>query len=207
MPQDHQPVSYRRRQFVDAAISVISREGVARATTRRIAEVAQLPTASLHYCFTTKEDLFHAVYETITATGLAQIGRGIQQEVGLHQGLADVMRSFADWMQNTRDMQLAIFELTMWSLRSSDSQHLATRVYRRYLDGCAQLLREVRTGEEEDVDVEALSRMTIGVLDGLVLQWLSFDNSSEGILTQESIKMLQSALATMKCDTADRATF
>lgn len=200
MPQDHQPISYRRRQFVDAAITVISREGVARATTRRIAEVAQLPTASLHYCFTTKEDLFHAVYEAITTTGFAEVGMGLQQEVGLHQGIADITRSFAKWFQSSREMQLATYELTMWSLRSSDSQHLARRVYRRYLDGCAQLLREVRTEEELDVDIETLSRLLIGVLDGLMLQWLSFDDSAEGILTEESVKMLRSALAIMKCE-------
>lgn len=124
MPQDHQPVSYRRRQFVDAAITVISREGVARATTRRIAEVAQLPTASLHCCFTTKEDLLHAVYEAITTTGIVEVGMGIKQGVGLHQGIADITRSFANWFQSSREMQLATYELTMSSLRSSDSQHL-----------------------------------------------------------------------------------
>lgn len=198
MPQDHQPVSYRRRQFVDAAIAVISREGVARATTRRIADVAQLPTASLHYCFATKEDLFHAVYESITATGLTEVSIGVKQGVGLHQGLADITRSFAKWFQSSRDMQLATYELTMWSLRSSDSQHLARRVYRRYLDGCTQLLREVRTEEELDFDIETLSRLLFGALDGLMLQWLSLDDSPEGMLAEESVRMLQSALPTMK---------
>ncbi|MGG6383460.1 TetR/AcrR family transcriptional regulator [Paenarthrobacter sp. NEAU-H11] len=198
MPQDHQPVSFRRRQFVDAAIRVISREGVARATTRRIAEVAELPTASLHYCFATKEDLFHAVYETITAASFAEVGIGIRQAVGLHQGVVDILRSFADWSRRNRDMQLAGYELTMWSLRSSDSQHLAKRVYRRYLDGCAQLLREVRTEEELDVDIEALSGILIGVMDGQVMQWLSFDNSEEGMSTDKWGKMVQNALPTLR---------
>lgn len=198
MPQDHQPVSFRRRQFVDAAITVMSREGVAKATTRRIAEVAQLPTASLHYCFATKEDLFHAVYEAITAAGLAEVGMGIRQEVGLYQGVADITRAFATWFQSSRDMQLATYELTMWSLRSSDSRHLASRVYRRYVDGCTELLREVRSQEELDVDIESLSKMLIGVLDGLGLQWLSFDNSSEAMLTDKAVKMLQSALPITK---------
>ena len=199
--QDHQPISYRRRQFVEAAILVISREGVARATTRRIAEMADLPTASLHYCFATKEDLFHAVYEAITGTGFAEVGASVQQDVGLHQGVADITRSFARWFQSSRDMQLATYELTVWSLRSSDSRHLARRVYRRYLDGCTQLLREVRTEKELDFDIETLSRMLIGVLDGLMLQWLSFDDDpNEGILTEESVRMLQSALPTMKYD-------
>ncbi len=128
MPQDHQSVSYRRRQFVDAAIAVISREGVARATTRRIADVAQLPTASLHYCFATKEDLFHAVYEAITATGLAEVSGEVRQGVGLRQGLADITRSFAKWFQSSRDMQLATYELTMWRISTLPTNPVTRRI-------------------------------------------------------------------------------
>jgi len=62
----------------------------------------------------------------------------------------DITRSFAKWFQSSRDMQLATYELTMWSSPSSDSQHLARRVYRRHLDGCTQLFREVPTDEELD---------------------------------------------------------
>jgi AcrR family transcriptional regulator len=183
---------------VDAAILVISQEGVARATTRRIAEAAQLPTASLHYCFATKEDLFQAVYEAITATGFAEVGMEVQLEVGLHQGVADITRAFAKWIQSSRDMQLATYELTLWSLRSSDSRHLARRVYRRYIDGCAQLLREVRTPEEMDFDVETLSRMLIGALDGLILQWLSLNDAAGFMLVEQTVTMLQAALPTLR---------
>lgn len=200
MAQEHQPVSYRRRQFVDAAILVISREGVARATTRRIAEVAQLPTASLHYCFTTKEDLFQAVYEAITATGFAEVGMEVQLEVGLQQGVADITRAFAKWIQSSRDMQLATYELTLWSLRSSDSRHLAKRVYRRYIDGCTQLLREVRASDEAEFDIETLSRMIIGALDGVILQWLSLDDAAFSRLIEENVKMIQMALPAMRYD-------
>ena len=40
--------------------------------------------------------------------------------------------------------------------------------------------------------------MLIGVMDGLTLQWLSFDSSAEDMLTEPYVKMLQSALATIK---------
>jgi hypothetical protein len=37
--------------------------------------------------------------------------------------------------------------------------------------------------------------MLIGVMDGLTLQWLSFDSSAEDMLTEPYVKMLQSANA------------
>jgi AcrR family transcriptional regulator len=198
MPQDHQPVSFRRRQFVDAAISVISQEGMAKATTRRIAEVAGLPTASLHYCFAAKEDLFHEVYETVTAAGMAEVGPGIQQGVGLHQGVADIANLYMEWIKNSRDMMLAIYELMFWSLRTPDSRTLAKDAYLRYAGDLAVLLREVRTGQELDVDIDGLSRLLLGSLDGLALQWLSSSYPNEDKLTNDAVKMLQNSLSVIK---------
>src|SRR3954467_3655266 len=61
----HVPTEVRRQQFVDAAIAVVARDGVDGATTRRIAEEAGAPLATLHYCFQTKENLLWAVFEQI----------------------------------------------------------------------------------------------------------------------------------------------
>jgi AcrR family transcriptional regulator len=198
MPQDHQPVSFRRRQFVNAAITVISREGMAKATTRRIAEVAGLPTASLHYCFATKEDLFHEVYESVAAAGTAEVGLVLQKGIGLYQGIADITKFYMKWIKGNRAMQLATYELMFWSLRSADSQNLAREAYGRYALDCSKLLREVRTGQELDVDIDGLSRLLVGVLDGLTLQWLSSSDPDEARLTDDAVKMLQSSLAVMK---------
>ena len=41
----------RREQFVEAAISVMSKEGLDRATTRRIAEEAGAPNGAFNYAF------------------------------------------------------------------------------------------------------------------------------------------------------------
>ena len=55
----------RRQDFIEATIKVITEHGVANATTRRIAEAAGSPLASLHYVFHTKDELFCAVYESL----------------------------------------------------------------------------------------------------------------------------------------------
>src|SRR3954469_19945780 len=59
----HVPTEVRRQQLIDAAMAVISREGVDGATTRRIADEAGAPLATLHYCFQTKENLLWATFE------------------------------------------------------------------------------------------------------------------------------------------------
>ncbi|MGO4145661.1 TetR/AcrR family transcriptional regulator [Paenarthrobacter sp. YAF11_1] len=192
MANDHQPAAFRRRQFIEAAVQVISREGMAKATTRKIAEVAGLPAANLHYCFATKEDLLQAVYEYASSTGLTNID--VTPGVGLHQGIEDIVRSFAKWMLSGRDIQITLYEFAFWSLRNPESSHLAGRAYRRGLDFCAQLLREVRREDESDVDVEMLARLVIGALDGFALQWLTLDDGSGMRMLDTSVRMIQSTL-------------
>ena len=47
----------RREQLVEAAIAVMSREGLDRATTRRIADEAGVPNGAFHYAFRDKNEL------------------------------------------------------------------------------------------------------------------------------------------------------
>ncbi len=61
------PAAERRAELVAAAVRMIAAHGVDGATTRRIAQDANAPLATLHYCFATKEVLFAAVFEHVTA--------------------------------------------------------------------------------------------------------------------------------------------
>src|SRR6266705_3491496 len=56
----------RREQFVEAAIRVMSREGLDRATTRRIAEEAGAPHGTFHYAFRDKNELLMEVVGAVT---------------------------------------------------------------------------------------------------------------------------------------------
>src|SRR3954454_19035233 len=73
----HIPMEVRRQQLVEAAMTVIAREGVDGATTRRIADEAGAPLATLHYCFQAKENLLLAVFEH-----LAELVRSDTAEAG-----------------------------------------------------------------------------------------------------------------------------
>lgn len=171
----------RKRHFILAAIKVISEEGVAKATTRRIAEVAKAPAASLHYCFDSKEELFRASFEQTTREGLDILEPLVTPGMGLREGVSAIMFGFAQWIRDNPQVQMAQFELTLWSLRNADSRYLADVAYRRYLDGCAELLR--RSAKDTDATpsdelIESLTRLIIGALDGMSLQWLAFGDTS-----------------------------
>ena len=60
-------VDERRELLVEAAIRVMVRDGVAKATTRSIVAEAGMALAAFHYSFRSKQELLENVIETITA--------------------------------------------------------------------------------------------------------------------------------------------
>lgn len=178
----YQSVTDRRLGLVNAAVRVISAEGVARATTRRIAEEAGVSGATVHYAFATKDDLFQAVYESLTARAFTEIGALITPGIGLEAGARQVLNSFAAWVRRDRNAVLGLLELTAWSLRTADSRHLATRVYRRHIDLTAGLLAEAAP-EADSVTHLTIARLINMALDGIYLQWRALgDDSFEELL-------------------------
>ena len=63
----------RREQLVAAAIRVMTRDGVVRATTRAIASEAGMPLGVFHYAFRSKAELMAVVTETIAQQSKAEI--------------------------------------------------------------------------------------------------------------------------------------
>ena len=62
------PLAQRRQQLVDAAIAVLTREGVPKATTRAIVAEADTSLSVFHYCFDSKQELLDAVIKTLVGT-------------------------------------------------------------------------------------------------------------------------------------------
>ena len=61
----------RREALIAAAIRVMARDGVVKATTRAIAGEAQMPLGVFHYCFASREELLQEVIRRLTAENIA----------------------------------------------------------------------------------------------------------------------------------------
>jgi AcrR family transcriptional regulator len=169
----HVPAEERRAQLVDAAIRVIAGEGVARATTRRIAEEAGAPLAALHYTFRSKEELFSAVTEeSVRLTEQALTDRGITPGVGLQVATTQILELFRDWTRADPGRQIAQFELQTWALRTPGQEGLARRCHELYEEVLAGLL-SVAAREDEHVDPRGLARLVIVASDGMAWRTLS----------------------------------
>jgi|SRR5690625_1787843 len=187
----HRPIEETRQLLVDGALSVISKEGIAAATTRRIAEAARVQTGTVHYCFSGKDDLLAAAYNYAATAVLADVQLPVFPASGIKESVAIITRQFARSAIREPDLQKAQYELTLWAWRSQDFRHLAQRVFRRYIDGTVQFLREAYSEKDPKVDLQVLSRMIISAIDGAQWQWLSLDDGSMEKMTEAAISAMQ----------------
>lgn len=166
----HIPTEVRRQQFLEAAIAVIARDGVDGATTRRIADEAGAPLATLHYCFQTKENLLWATFEKlaeevrldvddVTAPGrsTAAIATGLFAEA-------------VNWGIANPEANRAQIEILLWAERND--REFAVKVYDMFIDAWKGYLAGAKSPLTGD-QLESVVRIMFALLDGLSLQLIT----------------------------------
>jgi AcrR family transcriptional regulator len=159
----------RRQDLVAATVAVIAEHGVKGATTRRIAEAAGCPLASLHYVFHSKDELLLAVYET-----LIDSIRSDSPDAPEHGTLSDLagfnLRAAMAWFAANPTYAKTQSELYTWALRHQPD--MAIGAFRIALEGT----RETLSAAEPRADAKALdaiARLIIILIDGLLFSWFA----------------------------------
>lgn len=168
-------VDERRELLVDAAIRVMVRDGVAKATTRSIVAEAGMALAAFHYSFRSKQELLENVIETITGHTLDLA----VERLGAEGGVADKVRAALDsyWQHLTANPgeHRVTYELTQYALRHPGLATVAKRQYEAYIEGASRLIDSL--AQSADVTwtapVPVIARYLIAVMDGLTLLWLN----------------------------------
>lgn len=121
----------RREPLVQAAIRVMTREGVAKATTRAIATEADMPLGIFHYAFRSKQELMAKVTETIARQSKAEIDAAVL--TGPPPELYDVilagLSAYFDHVVGNPHEHLVTYELTTAALRDEELGDVAQRQY------------------------------------------------------------------------------
>jgi AcrR family transcriptional regulator len=167
----HVPAAERREQLVEAAIRVLSREGAARTTTRRIAQEAGIPVGILHYCFRDKDELLCLVIERITAELLVAGETALSPGADFADALRAGVRALWDVVVADVGKQMALYELTQLAMRTPGMEHVATRQYEGYLAAVTMYLGEAAqaTGVTLGDDPSLLARWVVTTIDGVML--------------------------------------
>ncbi|MFF8196136.1 TetR/AcrR family transcriptional regulator [Streptomyces bobili] len=168
------PSAERRRQLTEAAIRAMTRDGVARTTTRSIAAEAGVSLSVFHYCFDSKQALVESVITTITDHYVTVVREALRPRATLEDTVRAGFQAYWDHVRAQPDEHMLTYELTQYALRQPGFEHLARRQYELYADTYAELIEQLRTSMDLrlSVPVPVLARYLAAMTDGLTLNYL-----------------------------------
>ncbi|MER8187178.1 TetR/AcrR family transcriptional regulator [Kitasatospora sp. NPDC094015] len=168
------PSADRRRQLTEAAIRVMTRDGVAGTTTRSVTAEAGVSLSVFHYCFDSKQALLEAVIATITEHSVAVVREAIRPRATLHETIRAGFQAYRDHVAAHPGEHMLTYELTQYALRRPGFEHLARRQYELYSAAYTELLdRLCRQADIQlRVPTQVLARYLAATTDGLTLNLL-----------------------------------
>ena len=170
----------REQQIVAAAIRVLSDIGVPNTTLRGVAAEAGVPLGTLHYVFPSKDKLLRAVIAAV----IDDVLDTVQSDLDVGSGVAHAMRTgvttfWKTLVEGEIGLQIMQYELELYSARSEGPGGLAQVQYERYTslieDLCERAARAA--GERCAVDFGVLARLSLALVDGLILQYIASPDS------------------------------
>ena len=185
------PQEGRRAELIEAASRVIAREGIHRATTRRIAEEAGVPPGLVHYWFAGKEELIEAVIsDTLSPVEITVAGAG---EADGAADLLSRLRAVLAYLQSDdRGREIAMYEMTTFALRRPELAHVAQRQYAAYREIAAGAAVEVAAAHGAPLPAapSVLGTLVAALVDGLFLAWLADPQGTDVDATLQLLDVL-----------------
>jgi len=192
----------RRAQLIEAATRVIGREGVAAATTRRIAAEAGVPHGLVHYWFTGKDELLEEVVQGMLRQLEAATGApSVRPELDAAADFAQRFRSAFEVIEgDDQGRHIALFELTTWSLRSPEYRNVARAQYAAYRATAESVTGPwlADHGIELPASPQVFAQFVAALFDGVNLAWLA---DPDGINPQVIFDFVGTMLAHYAQDT------
>lgn len=173
------PAAERKEKLIEATIELMRRGGVQRLNLRGIADEAGASLATVHYCFSGKDDLLRSAVEHWLSR-MTTFESPTQAE---QAGLAVVVRELTEdywsaFVENPKDV-LAQIELVTWAVREQRKHGFARNIYRRYLADLGQKFDRVLqlSGEKSSWDMQDFASTFLMLIDGASLQYLAEPDS------------------------------
>lgn len=191
------PATERRETLARAALAVISREGLAAATTRAIVAEAGMSLASFHYAVASRDELLRDVVELVVAEeGVAALAPLLAQADSVREAARLALTGYLEFVRRDPGHEQAMFELTQYALRTPGLDDLPGEQYARYHALAIELLGVVTASlnAEWRVPTADLARLLVSFTDGLTLAWLA---DRDDAAAARSVELAADAFATL----------
>jgi TetR/AcrR family fatty acid metabolism transcriptional regulator len=163
----------RKKQILDAATIVFSRQGYDKTRMDDIAQEAGLSKGSLYWYFKSKKDLFLALLGATTAEMIKAMSEIDRAQGSASERIRLLTNPLREMMGGT-DLAKNIAGFFLQHQRDESVQKAVNEVYRSFIDLFAAVIRDgIASGEfREDFDAEHAASALAAAFDGLEIQVL-----------------------------------
>lgn len=167
-------ITDRREALLAAALRVIARDGVAHASTRAIAAEADMPVASFHYVFASRDAMLQELIEAVVEGQRAAVAIGVGETVSLTDFVGAALHGWLDRALLRPETEVALHELVTWSRWAPGMGGLAATIYRHHEETALSFIDAAHAlfGTVWSVPDGELARLVIVITDGVADRWL-----------------------------------
>ena len=168
----------RRTEILEAAVRVLTRDGLAQTSTRKLAAEAGINQATLLYHVGSKDELLLEVLREMMRQTREIAVAAATEGLPLREAIARSLRAFWHHVETSPELQVMQYELTLYALRNPEAAWLAREQYSGYCEVVEGVLRAAceQQGTTCAIPYDALARFIVGGLDGIILQFVSDQN-------------------------------
>ncbi len=184
----------RRTELIDAAITVIARDGLSAATTRAIVAEAGMPLGAFHYVFASRDELLERVIESVTDEERLAAWLSVDGEGGIRTVLSQGLDAYLRLLESDPSRELALLEVAVHAQRHNPDA--ARSQWNTYLQAMTASLEHAArlAGVVWETPVEEVAHSFISALDGLTLTWLG---DRDSVAARRHITFLSAAFAAL----------
>ncbi|GAA1132445.1 TetR/AcrR family transcriptional regulator [Citricoccus alkalitolerans] len=174
----HVPIEQRRRELTEIAVKIMARDGARALTTRALAKEAGVPHGSVHYAFSSKEELIRSVMQLdlthLSDLAPSQHDRPMQGPEDVVATVAELFAAYADSVMADPDIEIAYFELSLMAARDEQLRDLVAQSQQEYRRTMVRLLGDLaeQAGLRWEADVALVAEQALTLLSGAALNWL-----------------------------------
>ncbi len=180
----------KKKQIIQAAIQVFSKNGITKSKMIDIAKAAGIGKGTIYEYFRSKEEIFNAAFHAMFGEMNAMLNKGLQSTDDPKEKLELLVGITLDYHKEDAG-EFAGIMMDFWAegIRTKNDELLETvhlkQIYEQYRAMISQITIEgIEKGIFKQVDPNAFAAITIGALDGLFLQIIMDPN----VINIEKIK-------------------
>lgn len=176
-----------RKQILDSSLRLFSEKGFARTSVRDIARAAGITDAAIYYHFTSKRELFEALFEERGIT--SAIGQLEQAQISQPplETLTGIAGAALEIMQRNRDfMKVLLSEALSEDPVATEDYRMVTERWRK---AEARIVKEfVSRGELPEVDPDVAARQLVVLSVGPFMDELMSGQEQDGPEPSDALK-------------------